>query len=77
MRQDEYAEAEEALMRAFDIIDALTGADAGESGEVMQLLVDLYEASGAPDQAAQWRGKLAQWQATTQPATTQPAVSKS
>ena len=54
----DWEHAEEILLRAFDLSIAASDPHDPETGEVIQWLIDLYEAWGKPEQANQWRAKL-------------------
>jgi tetratricopeptide (TPR) repeat protein len=76
-----FSEAEEALLEAHRILLDALGSTHERSTKVAEELVQLYDAwhaaepsKGYDAKAAQWRAKLRQWQATTQPATTQPGA---
>jgi non-specific serine/threonine protein kinase/serine/threonine-protein kinase len=80
---ERYADAETALLEAHGILEAALGAQHKQTILVIQSLTDLYAAwheaepnQGHDAQAATWRAKLEQWQATTRPVATQPAASQ-
>jgi serine/threonine protein kinase/tetratricopeptide (TPR) repeat protein len=52
--------AETILLRAFDLIIAASDPHDPKAGEVMQLLIQLYESWDKPEKADQWRAKLPQ-----------------
>jgi serine/threonine protein kinase/tetratricopeptide (TPR) repeat protein len=52
--------AEAALLRAFDLSIAASYPHDPQAGEVIQLLIQLYESLDKPDKANQWRAKLPQ-----------------
>ena len=56
--QQRHAEAETALLEAHEILTSGLGADHSETLKVTPNLVDLYEAWGKPEKAAEWRAKL-------------------
>ncbi len=75
-----FAEAEAELLEAHETFVAALGPEDGRTIGGVKALIDLYDAWHAADpgaghdaQAAEWRVKLEQWRATTQPAATQPA----
>ncbi len=41
-------------------VDAVYGAERSETQDAIELLVDLYDAWGKPQHAAEWRAKLAE-----------------
>jgi tetratricopeptide (TPR) repeat protein len=55
---ERYDEAEAKLLEAHEILVAAVGADHPQTQKVIPNLVDLYEAWGKPDKAAEWRAKL-------------------
>lgn len=68
-------EAESALLEAYDILQTAFGPEDQRTVNAIQALVDLYMAwhaaepgQGYDAKAAEWRAKLEEWQATTQPA---------
>ena len=76
-----HAEGETALLEAYKILEASLGPRHERTGTVIKSLADLYEGWAVSDpgaghaaQAAEWRSKLEEWQATRQPAATQPAT---
>ena len=82
LKLDRYADAEGALLDARRTLEAVLGTKHKRTVTVTQSLADLYDAwhAAEPDQgydqkAAEWRAKLTERQATTQPATaeSQPA----
>ena len=52
--------AETILLRAFDLSIAAPDPHDPKAGEVIQLLIDLYEAWNKPERANEWRVKLTQ-----------------
>jgi serine/threonine protein kinase/tetratricopeptide (TPR) repeat protein len=58
--------AEAILLRAFDLSIAASGPHDPKAGEVMQLLIQLYESLDKPEKAEQWRAKLPQTEAVEQ-----------
>jgi tetratricopeptide (TPR) repeat protein len=52
--------AEETLLRAFDLSLAASDLYNPQTTEVIQLLIQLYESWGKPEQADKWRAKLPQ-----------------
>ena len=77
---ERFAEAEEQLLAGERIVREAQGVPAGGYKGPVKALIDLYEKwhAAEPDQgydqkAAEWRAKLEEWQASTQPAT-QPAA---
>jgi hypothetical protein len=58
--------AEAILLRAFDLSIAASDPHDPEAGEVIQLLIQLYESLDKPEQAEKWRAKLPQTQAVEQ-----------
>ena len=52
--------AEAALLRAFDLSIAASDPHDPQTGEVIQLLIQLYESLDKPDKVNQWRAKLPQ-----------------
>lgn len=70
--EQKFAEAEPIAAGLYDSSVAAYGAGHKKAVEAAGLLVELYEAWGKEDQAAEWRAKLAEWQASTQPGATQP-----
>ncbi len=76
-RMNRFAEAEPALLEANGILRVAQDAPADRLPESIRNLISLYDAwhaaepgQGHDQQAAEWRAKLAEWQASTQPATT-------
>ena len=72
-------EAEQQFLEAWDRMESVIGTESDSSRQIAEDFVELYEVWHAvePDRgydakAAEWRAKLADWRATTQPAT-QPA----
>ena len=53
-----YDEAEQILLEAHDILSAVFGTTHGRTIKVVRSLVDLYEAWGKPEQAAEYRALL-------------------
>jgi tetratricopeptide (TPR) repeat protein/predicted Ser/Thr protein kinase len=75
-RMNRFAEAEPALLEANGILRAAQGAPPDRLPENIWNLIRLYDAwdaaepgQGHDQQAAVWRAKRAEWQASTQPAT--------
>jgi hypothetical protein len=52
--------AEAMLLKAFDLSIAASDPHDPKAGEVVQLLIDLYEAWNKPEKANEWQEKLAQ-----------------
>jgi hypothetical protein len=52
--------AEAILLRAFDLSIAASDPHDPKAGEVIQLLIELYEAWDKPEKADEWRAKLSQ-----------------
>ena len=72
----DFAAAQTNLTEAYAILSEDEDATARNRNDVLDGLVELYESwhaaepdQGHDEQAAQWRAKLAEWQASTQPAT--------
>jgi hypothetical protein len=63
---EERENAEAILLRAFDL--SITGSDPQNSktAEVIQSLIQLYEAWNKPEKAKEWRAKLSQTEAAKQ-----------
>ncbi|MFC1603944.1 protein kinase [Planctomycetota bacterium] len=55
--------AEAILLRAFDLSIAASDPHDPKASEVIQLLIDLYEAWNKPEEAKEWRAKLPQTEA--------------
>ncbi|MFC1633344.1 protein kinase [Planctomycetota bacterium] len=53
--------AEAILLSAFDLSIAASDPYDPKVGEVIQLLIQLYESLDKPEKANQWRAKLSQW----------------
>ncbi|MFH1748673.1 MAG: serine/threonine-protein kinase [Planctomycetota bacterium] len=77
-----FTEAEAELLAAYEGYVELRGPDARRTGGVIEALVALHTdwhaaepGAGYDLKAAEWRAKLEQWRATTQPAASQPASS--
>jgi hypothetical protein len=75
-----FSEAEALLLEAHAIFEIAQGAPPDRPARNISVLIDLYDAwhavepgQGHDRQAAEWRARLAEWQASTQPAT-QPAT---
>ena len=75
---ERYTDAEEQAREAHAIIEAALGSTDERTVPVIEQIVDLYDAwhEAEPDKghgakAAEWRAKLEQWEATTQPAATE------
>lgn len=58
MRQGRYAEAEAALLRSVEVLEAAFGPAHPRTTGAIATLADLYEAWEKPEAAAQWRGRL-------------------
>jgi len=76
MGLERFAEAEEQLLAAERILREAQGVPAGCYEGSVKALIELYDkwhaaepGQGYEQKAAEWRAKLAEWQATTQPAT--------
>jgi tetratricopeptide (TPR) repeat protein/predicted Ser/Thr protein kinase len=76
-----YTEAESALQEGYDELKASVGVGDARTQKAMLWFAELYDAWHAtePDQgydqkAAEWRARLEESQASTQPAATQPAA---
>jgi hypothetical protein len=54
-----YGEAEPLLLAAYDRLRADGVGSPHSVGEVAKRIVELYEASGEPEKAAEWRDKPA------------------
>ncbi len=74
-----FADAEPLLHEADGILRTARGVPPQRLGRNLQALIDLYDAwhgtepdAGHDRQAAEWRAKLAEWQASTQPAASAP-----
>jgi len=59
-------QAEAILLRAFDLNVAASDPYDPKAGEVIQLLIQLYESLDKPEQAEKWRAKLPQTEAVEQ-----------
>jgi tetratricopeptide (TPR) repeat protein/predicted Ser/Thr protein kinase len=57
-RLGRYAEAEAALLKSVEILEAAFGPAHGRTTGAISTLADLYDAWEKPEQAAQWRGRL-------------------
>ena len=55
---ERYDDAETALLEAHEILVASLGAEHPQTLKVLPNLVELYEAWGKPDKAAEWGAKL-------------------
>jgi tetratricopeptide (TPR) repeat protein len=76
-----WAEAEAELTQAWGVLEQNPRSPAKQKQAVLTCFCELYDAwhAAEPDaghdaQAAEWRAKLAEWQATTQPAASQPGA---
>jgi tetratricopeptide (TPR) repeat protein len=74
----QFVEAEPMLLQAYDVLMAQTGFTLPKR-LALERIVRMYElwdaaepGQGYDAKAAEWRKKLAAWQATTQPAASQP-----
>ncbi len=52
-----FEEAEEVLVTVYERHKALNGADREETRSALAALLDLYEAWGKPERAAEYRGR--------------------
>ncbi len=55
-----YAEAEASLLEGHELIERGFGVEHARTVEAIRALIDLYDAWGKPDKAAEWRAKLAE-----------------
>jgi len=55
---ERFAEAEESLLEAIEIIVEAFGADHPASHRTYEMLANLYDAWGKPEQAAAWRARM-------------------
>ena len=53
-----YEKAEVSLREAHKILVVAVGAEHGQTLKVIPNLVELYDAWGKPDKAAEWRAKM-------------------
>jgi len=56
--QGRYSESEQLALTAFGPMFRSVGANHDRTVRIVKLLADLYDASGKPDKAAEWRAKL-------------------
>ncbi len=60
VKLERYEDAEPALNEAYTLLDAGEGSDSEGTTLVVEALIDLYDAWGKPEKAAEWRAKLAE-----------------
>ncbi len=68
---ERYEEAQEHLLAGYEGLKKAQGKEHKQTRKALQRLVELYEAWGKPEQAAEWRAKLPE--ASSQPTTLQPS----
>jgi tetratricopeptide (TPR) repeat protein/predicted Ser/Thr protein kinase len=67
-----YDEAEPLLLESYPRIRSAAEEPDKQARAACQRIIELYDAWGKPDQAAEWRAQLEQYRATTQPAMLRP-----